>query len=113
MTPIQEATKEWFEMEGWKTHEEYPFCSIDITYKNPVTGMHENELPVIDANYFFSEVVGKMRGLGLRIDITVWQDGFYDVTFIDIDQALAKCTKKSIIEAGLKAAIAARKELGK
>ena len=108
MTPIQAATKKWFEMEGWVSviREGYGY-----SYRDPKGNGHE-ELPTIDANYFFSVVVGRMRGLGLIMDTHHWVDRFCEVRFTNIDRIIAKVSDESIVLAGLNAAIAAREEMG-
>lgn len=121
MTPIQEASKEWFEMEGGPTKTDL----LGGAYFIADDGKH---YPVIDANYFFSEVVGRIYellsaryGEWIQFKFSYIHPNHIDYIFCSIvfqnplggEIILIEDIKgKSPEEAGLKAAIAARKELG-
>lgn len=118
MTPIQEATKEWFEMEGW---EEGPAGFwMEPTVQG---GNYPKALPTIDANYLFAVVAERIKelmklkypyksGIVFNYSGSICFANFYQVTNGDHWDHFPEASGKSEVEAGLKSALAARKELG-
>ncbi len=103
-----DLNKEWAELEGWKQDS----VGLWVTPKGIVYGL-DGPPDWTEPNLFFAEVVPRMEKLGLYPNIykskcsDTWTFGWYRESLGDRVRAYGK----TIGEAGLKAAIQARKEL--